>query len=169
MFYLKFLIMILIVFVCAYIGINKAKSFSVRVFKLRDLKSAFNIFKTKLEFTYEPIKEIFSEISELVYSNKNNIFKSYVENMNEENFTDAWNLAVAENSFSLSKEDIKIISGFGNLLGKTDLKGQINEIELANNFIDKQIIEAEETRKKNDKLYKTLGIVIGITIVIIFI
>ena len=169
MFYLKFLDMILIIVICAYIGINKAKSFSTRVLKLRDLKSAFNIFKTKLEFTYEPVKEIFCEISELVYSNKKNIFKSYVENMNQDNFNDAWNLAVAENSFSLSKEDIKIISSFGNLLGKTDIKGQINEIELANNFLDKQIIEAEETRKKNDKLYKSLGVIIGITIVIIFI
>lgn len=169
MFYLKFLDMILIIVICAYIGINKAKSFSTRVLKLRDLKSAFNIFKTKLEFTYEPVKEIFCEISELVYSNKKNIFRSYVENMNQDNFNDAWNLAVAENSFSLSKEDIKIISNFGNLLGRTDIKGQINEIELANNFLDKQIIDAEETRKKNDKLFKSLGVIIGITIVIIFI
>ena len=84
-------------------------------------------------------------------------------------FEKAWNLAVAENSFSLSKEDIKIISNFGNLLGKTDLKGQITEIELANNFLDKQIKEAEEIRKKNDKLYKSLGIIIGITIVIVLV
>ena len=169
MFYLKFLNMILIIIICSYIGIDKAKTFSLRVFKLRNLKNSFNIFKTKLEFTYEPVKEIFTEISEIVYGNKNNIFKSYVNNMKNGKFEDAWNLAVAENSFSLSKEDIKIISNFGNLLGKTDLKGQINEIELANNFLDKQIIEAEETRKKNDKLYKSLGIIIGITIVIVLV
>ena len=169
MIYLKFLNMILIIIICSYIGIDKAKTFSLRVFKLRNLKNSFNIFKTKLEFTYEPVKEIFTEISEIVYGNKNNIFKSYVNNMKNGKFEDAWNLAVAENSFSLSKEDIKIISNFGNLLGKTDLKGQINEIELANNFLDKQIMEAEETRKKNDKLYKSLGIIIGITIVIVLV
>lgn len=169
MLYLKILNMISIILICSYIGIDKAKTFSIRVFKLRNLKNSFNIFKTKLEFTYEPIKEIFTEISEIVYKNKNNIFKSYVENMGNGKFEKAWNLAVAENSFSLSKEDIKIISNFGNLLGKTDLKGQITEIELANNFLDKQIIEAEEIRKKNDKLYKSLGIIIGITIVIVLV
>ncbi|MBP3597173.1 MAG: stage III sporulation protein AB [Clostridia bacterium] len=169
MLYLKFLNMILIIVICSYIGIDKSKAFSTRVFKLRNLKNSFNIFKTKLEFTYEPIKEIFTEISEIVYKNKNNIFKSYVENMRNGNFEDAWTLAVAENSFSLSKDDIKIISSFGNLLGKTDLKGQINEIELANNFLDKQIIEAEEIRKKNDKLYKSLGIIIGIAVVIVLV
>lgn len=169
MLYLKILNMISIILICSYIGIDKAKTFSIRVFKLRNLKNSFNIFKTKLEFTYEPIKEIFTEISEIVYKNKNNIFKSYVENMRNGKFEKAWNLAVVENSFSLSKEDIKIISNFGNLLGKTDLKGQITEIELANNFLDKQIIEAEEIRKKNDKLYKSLGIIIGITIVIVLV
>lgn len=169
MFFLKVLNMISIIFISSYIGIDKAKKFSTRVLKLRNLKNSFNIFKTKLEFTYEPIKEIFTEISEIVYKNKNNMFKSYVDNMKNGKFEDAWALAVAENSFSLSKEDIKIISNFGNLLGKTDLKGQINEIELANNFLDKQIIEAEEIRKKNDKLYKSLGIIIGITIVIVLV
>lgn len=166
---LKFLNIVSIILICSYIGIDKAKTFSARVFKLRNLKNSLNIFKTKLEFTYEPIKEIFTEISEIVYKNKNNMFKSYVDNMKNGKLEDAWALAVAENSFSLSKEDIKIISNFGNLLGKTDLKGQINEIELANNFLDKQIIEAEEIRKKNDKLYKSLGIIIGITIVIVLI
>lgn len=169
MLYLKILNMISIIFICSYIGIDKAKTFSTRVFKLRNLKNSFNIFKTKLEFTYEPIKEIFTEISEIVYKNKSNMFKSYIENMKKGEFEEAWNLAVAENSFSLSKDDIKIISNFGNLLGKTDLKGQINEIELANSFLDKQIVEAEEIRKKNDKLYKSLGIIIGITIVIVLV
>lgn len=169
MFYIKFFDIILIIVISAYIGISKARTFSIRVLKLRNLKSSFNMFKSKLEFTYEPIKCIFEEISKIVYSDDNNIFKSYIENMKNGNFENAWNLAVAENSYSLTSEDIKIISGFGNLLGKTDLKGQLNEIELANEFLDKQILDAEESRKKNDKLYKSLGVIIGITIVIIFI
>lgn len=169
MFFIKFVDIVLIVFVSAYIGINKANIFTLRVNKLRNLKSSFNIFKTKLEFTYEPIQDIFLQISKLVYENKNNIFKSYVSNIENDNYEDAWNLALAENSFGFTKEDIEIINEFGNLLGKTDLNGQINEIELAKEFLDKQIVDAEENRKKNDKLYKSLGIIIGITIVIVFI
>ena len=169
MFFIKFIDIVLIIIVCAYIGINKAKTFSLRVNKLRNLKSSFNIFKTKLEFTYEPIKEIFDSISHLIYDEKNNIFKSYISNLENDNYEDAWTLAVAENSYGFSKEDIDIVTSFGKLLGKTDLKGQMNEIELADEFLDKQIIEAEEIRKKNDKLYKSLGVIIGITIAIIFV
>lgn len=169
MFYIKFLDIVLIIIVCSYIGINKAKIFSIRVKKLRDLKSGFSIFRTKLEFTYEPIIEIFKEISKIVYSDKNNIFKSYALNIENDNYEDAWILSVAENSFGYTKEDIEIINGFGKLLGKTDIQGQINEIELADNFLEKQISDAEEEKRKNDKLYKSLGLIIGIAISIVLV
>lgn len=167
MYIIKFLNCILIIGVCTYIGINKANYFDLRVTKLRNLKSGFNIFKTKLEFSYEPIKESFLEISKLVYKEKNNIFKSYVTNLEKDNYEDAWELSVAENSYGFSKDDIVLINGFGKLLGKTDLKGQLNEIDLADEFLNKQIFDAEENKKKNDKLYKSLGIILGIGIVII--
>ena len=169
MFFIKFVDSVLIILVCTCIGVNKANRFNYRVNNLRNLKSSFSIFKTKLEFSYEPIKEIFTEISKLIYKDNNNIFKSYVSNLEGGNYEDAWNLAVAENCCGFSKEDIMLISGFGKLLGKTDIDGQMNEIKLADEFLDKQIIDAEELKKKNDKLYRSLGVIIGIGIVIILI
>lgn len=53
--------------------------------------------------------------------------------------------------------------------GKTDVEGQISELEVTGNFIDTQIVKAEEERKKNEKLYKTLGTIVGLAIVIILI
>lgn len=47
--------------------------------------------------------------------------------------------------------------------------GQLSEIELISKFIDEQIIKAEEEQKKNEKLYKSLGIITGIGIAIILI
>ena len=58
---------------------------------------------------------------------------------------------------------------FGKLLGKTDKKGQIGEIEITMEFIEKQIDKAELEKNKNSKLYKSLGILCGLGIVIIFI
>ena len=55
----------------------------------------------------------------------------------------------------------------GNLLGKTDKEGQISEIELVQNFIDTQIKKAESEREKNEKLYRTLGTVMGVAIAIV--
>ena len=53
--------------------------------------------------------------------------------------------------------------------GKTDLQGQLNEINLHISFLDKQIVLAEEECKKNEKMYRTLGTIFGLAIIIILI
>ena len=55
------------------------------------------------------------------------------------------------------------------MLGKTDLEGQVSEIKLVQNFLNTQIDIAEKEKQKNEKLYKTLGGVIGLAIVIILV
>ncbi len=47
--------------------------------------------------------------------------------------------------------------------------GQLSEIELIERFIDEQIQNAEEEQKKNEKLYKSLGVITGIGLSIILI
>ena len=49
------------------------------------------------------------------------------------------------------------------------MEGQVSELKLTNDFIDTQIKKAEEDCKKNQKLYKTLGTIVGLAIVIILI
>ena len=53
------------------------------------------------------------------------------------------------------------------MLGKTDLDGQISEIKLVQNFLNTQIEIAEKERQKNEKMYRTLGGVVGLAIIII--
>ena len=55
------------------------------------------------------------------------------------------------------------------LLGKTDVDGQISQIEQTSEFLNNQIEKAEAERVKNEKLYKTLGIVSGAGLVILLI
>ena len=55
------------------------------------------------------------------------------------------------------------------VIGKTDIERQISEIKLVNNFLDIQIKDAEEEKNKNEKMYRTLGIVAGMTITILLI
>lgn len=166
---IKFVDIFLIVIISGYIGIYKSKKFSNRVYELKSLKSALNIFKSKIEFTYEPIKDIFNEISKIVYQDKDNIFKIFSDDLESQDVTVCWNETVKNFSTNLTLEDKEIISMMGKMLGKTDKNGQISEIELVSNFLNKQIEEAEVMKSKNEKLYKSLGIICGITIAIVFI
>ena len=164
---IKIIIYMFIFLTTAWIGILKAKKYVYRVDELREIKTALNIFKTKLKYTYSPIPEIFSEIGENIKSNIGTVFKIAVSYMQEETASASWEKAVDTVIFNMNEEDKSILKSLGNLLGKTDLEGQISQIELTEHFLEEQIIKAEKERQKNEKLFRTLGMTAGLAIVII--
>ena len=57
----------------------------------------------------------------------------------------------------------------GKVLGTTDIEGQVSNIKITSSFIDRQIEKAEQEKEKNVKMFRILGIVMGLTIIIILI
>ena len=163
---LKLLVCVIIVLICTYLGIEKANDYGKRVLELKRIKSGLQFFKSKIEFTYEPIKDIFEGISKSVYNDDVNVFQKAKEYMAKELISDSWNKAVEEES-KIGQEDKDVLKMFGKLLGKTDKNGQISEVNLSLDFIDRQIEKAESEKSKNAKLYQSLGIIIGVGLVII--
>lgn len=168
---IKFIILITIFGASTSIGFLMSKKYKNRVIELREFKNGINTLEAKIRFTYEPISEIFSQISKNDQNNISKIFKKASNYIGENTTKEAWNKAIEElkPQLNLNDEDIRIIQNLGNLLGKTDIEGQISEIKVTSNFIDTQIIKAEEERKKNEKMYRNLGTIVGLAIVIILI
>lgn len=108
-------------------------------------------------------------ISNVVYEGRNNIFKTFCENLDGVDTSVTWQKAIDETVNSLKKEDKEVLKMLGKMLGKTDKLGQINEINIVSRFLDKQIEDSEEEKKKNEKLYKTLGVVCGLTLAIVLV
>ena len=154
---------------CSAIGMLISKKYEERVKELKEFKNALNMFKTKIKFTYEPIPEIFEQISKQIHTNTGAIFKLASCNMEALTAGEAWNMAVDTNILNINEEDKSILKNLSKLLGQTDLEGQISQIELTSNFLDEQIVKAEKERLKSEKMYRTLGMVIGLAIVIILI
>ena len=165
----KFIFLTIILFGTSYIGILMAKKYSSRVKDLKEMRKALNFFEDKIKFTYEPIPDVFEEISSKVNENIGEIFKSSANLMQNESAGVSWEKAVDNANTNFSKEDSEIIKGLAKMLGKTDIDGQVSEIRLTNKFIDVQIKEAENEKNRNEKLYKTLGVTVGLAIVIVLI
>ena len=164
---IKYFILFLILVFSTLIGKFLSKKYVYRLEELDDIKNALNILKTKIKFTYEPIPEIFEEISNNVNKNVGRIFSLAKEEMRDKIASEAWENAVEKVECNLKKEDKKVIKTLSKLLGQTDVEGQISQIEITEEFLEEQIKEAKEERIKNEKLYTRLGTVIGLTIVTI--
>ena len=158
-----------IILLSNYIGILYAKNFSNRVKDLEEMKHALKLFETKIKFTYEPIPEVFESIAKETKANTANIFLEAVKLMKNEVASNAWKKALysMRSKTNFTDEDIVAIGNLSKMLGNTDLEGQINMIKLTEELIDEQIKIARKEEIKNAKLYKTLGMGIGISIAII--
>lgn len=169
MIFIKFIILLSIIFLTTYIGLLLSKKYSNRVKDLKEMKIALNIFETKTRLTYETLPNVFKDISNKVNKNISNIFECASTYMNNIDAGNAWNKALDESNTNMTKDDIEVLKGLSNLLGRVDIEGQIKDIELVENFLDKQIEEADIQKAKNEKLYKTLGITFGLAIAVILI
>lgn len=170
---IKWTSLMLIFLLVTLLGNIIAKRYKNRVKELKELKVILNMIETKIKFTQQPLTEIFKEIvsTDKKYRSVNIIFKEASQNIENQSFEQTWSGAISKTrgKLDLSDEDINIIEGMGKTLGTTDIEGQVKEIEIIKEFIDSQIEKAEEERKKNEKMYKMLGGIAGIGIVIILI
>lgn len=166
---IKILIYTFIFLSCSLIGILMSRKYINRVNELKEFKNALNIFKTKIRYTYEPIPEIFAEISENVNPSISTVFKQAAGKMDVLAAGEAWDLALKIDDLNINDEDRNALKNLSKLLGKTDLQGQLSQIEMTSDYLDEQILKAEREKNKNEKLYRTLGMILGMAIVIILI
>lgn len=150
-----------------YIGILISKKYSNREKELIEILNSLNMLEAKIKFTYEPLQDIFKEIARTLNNNIGEIFEKTQKYINTLGTGQAWNKAIDESSTDLVEEDKSILKGLGRLIGKTDIEGQISEIKLLKGLVESQTDKAKREREKNEKMYKTLGGIIGMAIVII--
>lgn len=167
MIFIKTLLFSLIIGISALLGYSYSKKYVNRVEELKMFKSALVMLKTKIRYTYAPLNEIFNDIAESIKGNLAILFRNACKHIEEKGATEGFNIAIETTELNVTKEDKQVMKSLSKLLGKTDVEGQINEIELTETFLDTQIEKAEIERQKNAKLYQTLGVICGLGLVII--
>ena len=138
---------------------------------MKQFKEMCNILESKIKFTYEPLGEVFSQLSEMIHNNISPVLEETSKNLKIYDFKQAWDRSIDSKKLllNLNEEDISVIKGLGNMLGKTDMQGQISEIAMTIDFLDTQIKEAEDECHKNQKMYRSLGTIVGLALVIILV
>lgn len=169
MIWIKYILLVGIFIASFRTGSIISKKYKNRVYELKEIKNALGIFETKVKFTYEPVADIFRQISEMIDESVGKIFRLASINMNKMSASKAWENALDNTNSNINEEDILVLKKLSKLLGRTSLEGQVSEIEMTSNFLDTQIKKAEIEQEKNEKMYRTLGMTIGLALVVILI
>lgn len=113
---IKYCILFLIFGASSGIGILISKKYSNRVLELKEIKNALNILKTKIKFTYEPLPEIFKEMSQNLEYCIGQIFYLATLKMEDVSVKKAWEETIDEVNLNLKEEDKNILKSLGKLL-----------------------------------------------------
>lgn len=156
---------------CALIGFFLASSKCERVKELRSFIQALNMLETEIRFALCTLPEAFLKISVLVDEKISDIFRTAAEKMQETrvNAFLAWKSALEEKRplLALNNEDFLILESLGASLGNADVENQVKSIRLVVERLKNQECKAEEEKTKSGKLLKSMGVLAGLTLVII--
>jgi stage III sporulation protein AB len=145
-----------------------------RIYDLIEMKRALSILKSEIEFSMVPLPEAFINIANRTKSPIDKIFNQLGQLANcEENnsISDIWECTITnfQKDTYFNKEDVEQLISFGKTLGYLDKGMQITSIETMTGYIDEKINLLNKTRFGNRKMYRSLGVLGGVLVVIIFI
>ena len=173
MYILRFCGLISVIGLCISIGNLIAKGYSNRVRNILDFITVLNIMHTKIRYNQEVLENIFIDVQKEITRDVGRIFYEVGAeyNKNEKDISEIWT-EVIEDSFrdlDLTFEDERILIDFGLALGKSDIEGELRNIEVTIEKLKGQLTYAKEKNDKYAKVYRTLGTLCGIVIAVILI
>lgn len=171
---IKISLLVMVLVVSTMIGFFISNKFSERVKELEDLATALELFETKISYTYDSLIDTFTYISENLKTKIYRIFFITAEHLRENKNLSAGeifrNVIDEEKIFlELNKKDIEIIKNLSIALGQVDLETQLKNINLVSNLLNVQLKEAREEKMKNFKVYRNMGVLTGLVLIILLI
>ena len=169
---LKILGSIMIIISCSLIGYFYGTRYSKRQRNLIVFQNCISLLETEIIYSATPIPEalesvykkgnknvsfVFRDIKDYLLSDKNHsVFDSFV-----------YVTECLKDKLYFKDEDVEIFLSLGRVIGSSDRYDQQKYFKLIHTQLKNQQIEADEARKKNEKMYKSLGVMMGLAITII--
>lgn len=140
---------------------------------LSNLIQCFQWLETEVGYAAVPLAEAFGRIGGRVEEETRLIFSGFTAELSgAQGLTadEAWqrSLAKCQDRLALLGEDWALLEDFGRTLGSTDREHQLNAIRQTLDKLKLQADAAAANRKKNERLYRYLGMAGGALIVLLF-
>lgn len=165
---------LIVVTATTIMGFYYAGVYKERVKQIRGIQYALNILESEIVYTSTPLIQAFINISERVNEPFKKLFFILSENLKNKN-VESVSAAFRQACVSLKgqllfeNEEIEVLDSFMKSLGTSDVEGQKKNFNITIKKLEYFEKKAEENRKKNERLFKYLGVSCGMLIVIILV
>lgn len=172
MVFIKLMVSGFIFLCCSYLGYIYGKIYSFRLENLIYLKQAIRVLETEIIYGATPLPEALLNVSKKSNHKISPIFKEIRRDLISNKRGLVYNsfLSIEKdlyNKYYFKKKEIETFMDLGRVIGTSDRNDQEKNFALTFTQIEEAVLEAKYEREKNEKLYRSLGIITGIGIIII--
>lgn len=159
---------------CSLLGLYYSFREGYRIADLNELKKALVILRSEIEFSHASLPEALAGISKRTEKRTGDFFGFLRDRLSEnsgEEISVLWSMAVKEklSLTHLAAEDFECLERFGKTLGYPDKKMQTDSIDIAIEYINSKITLLNVQNERTRRMYRSVGIVGGILIVVVLI
>lgn len=165
---LKIAGMIAIVISTSLFGISKADKLKRRRNELNLISHMLEDFIILIRFKALPLFEIVKQLKSNKLYKDSELF-SNIDCSLEKPFYKAWEESIDNMHTYLNSNDLRLLKSFGSTLGRSDIEGELSNIEIYKSDFLKLEKSASEECEKKSQLYRSLGVLSGVFISILLI
>ncbi len=170
----KITVSTLIILLSALVGYVISLNYDLRIKQLSAFIFSIKIMEAEMNYSKSYLYDIVGKLSsnsEKVIADLYRQVGNGLKNNNGKEFAEIWNDSVAQafDTSSLTQTDIRLIKDFGKSIGKMDLKNQEKIYDYFLKRFDLQLVDATEEKNKKSRVYKNLGVAVGVMVVVVLI
>ncbi|PRX26900.1 stage III sporulation protein AB [Orenia metallireducens] len=152
------------------IGFIIAEQYLLRPKQLRELQTALQMLETEISYGVTPLPDAFAKLATSLSAPISTIFQVAQEELDSGMIAEeAWHRAVnaTYNQTALVSEDIDVLLDFGYNLGQTSIDDQVKYMNLAQHKLDALYQQAFTEKEEKVKLWRYLGVLVGVFLAIL--
>ncbi|MCL1632560.1 stage III sporulation protein SpoIIIAB [Sporolactobacillus sp. CPB3-1] len=163
---------LLILFSSTAIGLLLARRYRDRPREIRQWRSALQSIEAEIVYGRVPVDQLADDLSRQMPVPLSDFFTLLKELLDGQDLPlqDAWIRAVHQfwTRTSMKQPEKEIILQFGSTLGAEDAENQQRHIQLALAHLAREESDARQAQKSNEKMMRSLGVLTGVLIVLLF-
>lgn len=162
----------LIILTCGILGLEKARRLKARLEQLRQLNTGLKMLETEIIYAATPLPLALARAGTRLAGPAGSFFQSVaralIENAAAGTLT-AWEKGLGElrRKGALEEGDLEVLKDLGPMLGCSGSSDQVKNLELVRQLLAQQQLAALEESNRQGKMWRTLGFLLGITLVLL--
>lgn len=170
----RFMMIAIMFIICAYMGFYYGERYRTRSSNLKEIQKAFIMLNSEISYSNTPLPDALSNVSKRIGEPVSKMLLDTSINLNDvsiDSVYEAFKKAYKnyKDEINLNKDDYKVLSDFFKTIGACDVMTQEKVFSVTLENLNLNYIEANNEANVNVKMYRTLGISIGIMIAIFFV